>query len=181
MTSDLKLIQLSKKGSQSAFRRLVQRYEQRVRSTVVGMLGTVPEAEEVAQDVFIRFYKNLSQFKGEASLGTYLTRIAINLSLNALQARKKRRNRFSGMEVVEFNAAIKDNHNAETQLEINDLIEKGLERLDNDQRAIVVLRLIHGYSVKETAAMLDIPMGTVASRLSRAQVRLQEIIKALSK
>jgi RNA polymerase sigma-70 factor (ECF subfamily) len=181
MTSDLKLIQLSKKGSQSAFRRLVQRYEQRVRSTVIGMLGAVPEAEEVAQDVFIRFYRNLSQFKGESALSTYLTRIAINLSLNALQARKRRQSRFSEMDVVDYKAVLKEVHNSQTQLEMSDLIEKSLERLDNDQRAVVVLRLMHGYSVKETAAMLDIPQGTVASRLSRAQVRLQEIIKALSK
>ncbi|RMH54101.1 MAG: sigma-70 family RNA polymerase sigma factor, partial [Bacteroidetes bacterium] len=89
--SDETLVARARQGDEQAFRNLVERYESTVAATVIGMLGAGPEAEDVGQETFIRFYRALHQFRGEAAVGTYLTRIAINLSLNALKRRRRRR------------------------------------------------------------------------------------------
>lgn len=86
--NDEQIIQLIKKNDQQAFRILIDRYEKKVAATVINMLGYTDEADDVGQEVFIRFYNNIHQFKGTSSLGTYLIRIAINLSLNELKRQK---------------------------------------------------------------------------------------------
>ena len=82
---DLELVERARAGDDGAFRVLVERYESQVAGTVVGMLGRCPEADDVGQETFIRFYKGLAGYKATASVGTYITRIAINLSLNELK------------------------------------------------------------------------------------------------
>ena len=88
--TDEKIIQEIISGNEILFKELVKRYESRVAATVVGMLGNCPEADDVGQDTFIRFYNGLGKFRGASSVSTYLTRIAINLSLNALKRRKRK-------------------------------------------------------------------------------------------
>ena len=178
--TDTAIIEEIKAGDKSAFKVLVERYEQQIRGTVIGMLGVVPEAEEVAQDVFIRFYKSIENYKAEAKLSTYLTRIAINLSINELKRRQKKTSRwlsiFSKQDKV---LQIKDTSQSLDRFEMRELIHQALQKLDPDFRKVVVLRLIEGYSVKETAEILQLPKGTVASRLSRAQQQLQKILKPI--
>ena len=87
--SDEQLVKTAREGDKGAFRELVKRLESRVAATVYGMLGRCPEAEDVGQEVFIRFYKALNSFRGESSVASYITRIAINLSLNELKRRKR--------------------------------------------------------------------------------------------
>src|SRR4051812_20075618 len=79
--ADHELLQLARDGDERAFRELVERYEPAVASVVVGMLGAGDDADDVGQETFIRFYRALGSFRGEASLKTYLRRIAMNLSL----------------------------------------------------------------------------------------------------
>lgn len=180
MRTDTELIALASSGDENAFRFLVERYQQQVRATVVGMLGEVPEADDVSQSVFIRFYKSLEKFRGESGLGTYLTRIAINLSLNELKRRQRRFQRFFSLQKEDRVMEIADRSESPERMETRDLISQALQRLEPDFRAIVVLRLVEGYSVKETAKMLELPMGTVASRLARAQRKLKEILNKFS-
>lgn len=171
--SDLELIQASQKGDQNAFRQLVVRHEPIVRSTVLGMLGSAPETEEVAQDVFVRFYRSMDQFQGNAKLGTYLTRIAINLSLNAIKARQRRQNRFAPWK-DSVQEPVGNDHGK--QLEWRELLQWAMGQLKEDQRTVAVLRLVDGYPLKEIAQILDIPIGTVASRLQRAQDKLRALL-----
>ena len=93
---DDELLLRARAGDDRAFRLLVERYEGRVASVVTAMLGAGDEAEDVGQETFIRFYRSLDRFRGEASLGTYLTRIAINLSRNALRRRRREATRRRG-------------------------------------------------------------------------------------
>lgn len=88
--SDEELVDLSKEGDMDAFKELVNRHEGKVAGVVYSMVGQCPEAQDIGQDVFIRFYESLKKFRGEAAPSTYIVRIAINLSLNELKKRKRR-------------------------------------------------------------------------------------------
>lgn len=175
--TDELLLQQSKEGNQAAFKELVQRYESQVAATVVGMLGNGAEAEDVGQEVFIRFYRSLEKFRGESALGTYLTRIAINLSLNAIKKRK-RRNILSMFNSSEDSPEmqIPEQGLGQEERDTQAMVQSCLQQLDPQFRSVLILRMIEGYSTKETADILELPLGTVLSRLSRGQKKLKEIM-----
>ena len=162
-------------GDQRAFEEIVEKYRGMVAKVVIGMLGNRPDADDVGQETFIRFYRSLNQYKGEASLGTYLTRIAINLSLNALKKRK----RHEMTELDEKHNPLWIHASSSQQSDNVEWVQKALAQLDEKYRVVVVLRLIEGYSTKETAQILRLPEGTVLSRLARAQVKLKSILEKL--
>lgn len=164
-------------GNTHLYAELIRRYEGRVTATVIGMLGKTTEAEDVAQEVFIRFYRALRGFRHDSAVATYLTRTAINLSLNALQRRKKQKELFSQTADARL-SGIPSPTDTEYDNEAQ-LIRKAIIQLDEDQRAVIVLRLIDGYSTKETAEILNIPLGTVLSRLNRAQKKLRKLLTPL--
>ena len=172
------LVRKAKNGDKNAFRELVKQNEHRVAATVIGMLGNCPEADDVGQETFIRFYQSLDRFRGESSVGTYLTRIAINLSLNELKRQKRRHMHFfpKGEEIMEKAA---DKNDPKKKKELKEIVHAGIDQLDPKHRAVVVLRLIEGYSTKETAQILRLPVGTVLSRLARAQKQLKAILTPL--
>jgi RNA polymerase sigma-70 factor (ECF subfamily) len=149
-----------------------------VAATVIGMLGPTPEAEDVGQETFIRFYQSLKKFRGDSSIGTYITRIAINLSLNELKRRKRQRTYFSSKSADQIEN-VPETRPENEQGEIKDLVQKGLQKLEPKFRAVIVLRLIDGYSTQETAEILNLPKGTVLSRLARAQIKLRKILAPL--
>ena len=157
----------------------VERYEGKVAATVVSMLGRSPEADDVGQETFIRFYKALDTFKGEASLGTYLTRIAINQSLKALKRRQSWARRFFSRddEEIVVEEIVHDENQTIDEWEVRALVQEALLKLSPAHRAIVVLRMLEGYSTKETAALLGLPEGTVMSRLSRALSNLDVLLR----
>lgn len=132
----------------------------------------------------MRFYKSVHRFKGESSLGTYLIRIAINLSINELK-RRQRRNRFfhfssePGIEMESLPAENSLANPSPEQVEQKAIIHQALQKLEPRFRSVIVLRLIDGYSTKETAQILKLPTGTVLSRLARAQMKLKKILGPL--
>ncbi len=174
--SDEQLIRQAREGAEDAFQELVRRYEPRIAATVIGMLGQCSEAEDVGQETVIRFYRSLESFRGESSVSTYLTRIAINLSLNELK-RRKRRWRFFSRDDSGITADIPDEKSGKISFEDREMVNLALEKLSPEFRAVLVLRLIDGYSTRETAQILGIPTGTVLSRLTRAQLKMREILK----
>lgn len=175
MTDD-QLINASKEGDENAFEQLIKQYESRVASTVIGMLGNCPEAEDVGQETFIRFYNNLSNFRGDASVGTYLTRIAINLSLNELK-RRKRKSLVFFRKLSDDDFDIADENNEIGFDDKKELVPHAIQQLEPKFRSVVVLRLIDGYSTAETAEILKLPLGTVLSRLARGQQKLKDILR----
>ena len=88
--TDQELIKQALEGDNHAFEQLIKKYESQIAATVFGMLGQCDVADDVGQEVFIRFHKSMHRFREDAALGTYLTRIAINLSINELNRRKRR-------------------------------------------------------------------------------------------
>ena len=179
--ADADLLRRARAGSEVAFRALVERYEPAVAATVIGMLGPGDEAEDVGQETFIRFYASLERFREESSLKTYLTRIAINLSLNALKRRKKffaRHVEGDSREATLFHAGAGPSGQVEAT-EVRERVRAAIDQLAAGHRAVVTLRLIDGYSTRETAEMLGLPEGTVLSRLSRALKKMEPHLRPL--
>jgi RNA polymerase sigma-70 factor (ECF subfamily) len=177
--TDQELIAAARDGDDGAFKELVMRYEPVVAATVIGMLRNSPEAEDVGQETFIRFYKALGTFRGEASVKTYITRIAMNQAINELRRRKRRRTVFSNTPADEM-GNIPDARSAQPEGPDRELVEQAIQKLDDEFRSVVVLRLIDGYSTAETAEILNIPVGTVLSRLSRAQDRIKGFLRPIA-
>ena len=84
--SDIELVKAVQQGEINAFEKIVNRHQKNIERTIIGILGNSSEAEDVGQEVFIRFYRSINKYRGDSSVGTYLTRIAINLSLFRLSA-----------------------------------------------------------------------------------------------
>jgi RNA polymerase sigma-70 factor (ECF subfamily) len=174
--TDEQLIQAARENDEKAFMEIIERYEPRIAATIVGMLGNCAEAEDVGQETFIRFYQALDSFRGESSLNTYLTRIAINLSLNELKRRKRGYSLFSKKASDEFHD-IPSKVTMKLPYEDRELVDKALKRLKPEYRSVLVLRLVNGYSTTETASILNLPQGTVLSRLARGQSKMRELLK----
>lgn len=177
--NDLELVRQAQQGDKTAFSALVNRHEGTVAATVVGMLGPGDDAEDVGQNVFIRFYHALEDFRGDAALATYLTRIAINLSLNELRRRQRRRLLFMAPSHGEVRPDQEAQVDEEQSRDTGEAVNMALQKLPPKYRSVAVLRMIQGYSTKETAKILGLPQGTVLSRLARAQEKLKDLLKYL--
>jgi RNA polymerase sigma-70 factor, ECF subfamily len=171
---DSELIERSREGDHLAFREIVERYEGRVAATIIGMLGRGAEAEDAGQETFIRLYQSLGNFRGEASLGTYVTRIAMNQALKTLKRRQTWRARFfSRDDEQEPSVEPLVEQPGLEEAEKERLIHRVLMELTVEYRAVIVLRMLEERSTREVAEILDIPEGTVMSRLKRGLDRME--------
>jgi RNA polymerase sigma-70 factor (ECF subfamily) len=166
-------------GREDALREIIESHEHQVAATVIGILGCGPEVDDIGQETFVQFFRSLPRFRGDSQIATYLIRIAINLSLNELK-RRKRCTRFVGEDGVETINHIQDQRDQESAADIKRLVRNGLQQLPPDFKAVIVLRLINGYSTRETAKILGLAQGTVLSRLARGQAKLRDIIKEMT-
>ena len=179
VTGENELVKASLDGDKKAFGEIVTRYQKMVAHTAKGMLGDSVFAEDIGQEVFIKLYYSLPEFRGEAKLSTYIQKIAVNLTLNEIKRRKRFFSMFSqkgNTEMYEFEVA---DHDTEERREASEIVNKALMALDPKFRIILTMRMLQGYSTKETAEILDLPLGTVLSRLSRAQDHLRNILRKL--
>ncbi|MFT5512022.1 MAG: RNA polymerase sigma-70 factor (ECF subfamily) [Bacteroidia bacterium] len=173
--TDKQLIELVLNGDQEMFAHIVNRYKDRVAAISFNMVKDKNLAEEVGQETFIRLFKSLGQYNYKSAMSTYITRIAINLSLNKLDSIKRRQNRFTSQD---------DSHNVfasndaliSSKMETKELVQIALQHLNPEARSVVVLRMIEGYSVKETSSLLGIAEGTVMSKLNRAMKKMKETL-----
>lgn len=178
-SDEYELVRAVLDGDKNAFGKIIERYRKMVARTVKGMLGDSVYSEDIGQEVFVRLYQALPDFRGDSKLSTYIQRIAINITLNEIKRRKKFFTMFSqkgNNELQEFDVP---EYGVEERRDAAEIVEKALQALDPKFRIIVTMRMLQGYSTKETAEILDLPLGTVLSRLSRAQEQLKEILKNL--
>jgi RNA polymerase sigma-70 factor (ECF subfamily) len=163
-------------GQEDALREIIEKHDHLVAATVAGFLGTGPEVDDIGQETFVHFFRALPRFRGESQIGTYITRIAINLSLNELK-RRKRYARFAAENIAGTGGAAQNRRDQENTSDIKRMVREGLQRLQPKFKSVVVLRLINGYSTRETARILGLSHGTVLSRLARGQAKLKHIIE----
>lgn len=165
------LIRRSKCGDHAAFGELVAAYQLPVFRVVRGVLGDPEESEDVSQEVFLKAFRNLERFRGDSTFFTWLYRIALNESIRVLRRRPTpRAGPLSQVEAPQPDADA-------TELPSLALLERLLRLLPQDQRTIVVLRDIERLSYREVAEALEIPLGTVESRLFRARQELRNLWK----
>jgi len=187
-TDDLTLVQRVKSGDQRAFRALVERYQRKVYSVALGMVKDKEEARDVSQEAFVKVYRYLEHFKGDSSFYTWLYRITVNICIDAL----RRRGPHPGGH-VEFDEAVARDlteanigalgsrlgtnpQKAALRKELAQKIQEALQEVPEKHRAILLLREIEGMSYEDLAQTLEIPKGTVMSRLFHARAKVQKIL-----
>ena len=171
-----RMLQLAAAGDERAFRSIIQAHASTVAGVVTSMLGPGDDADDAGQETFIRLMRAIPTFRGDSSIRTYVTRIAMNVSLDAL-ARRKRDLRFVSLGSTEDTVSgdIPSSERAvdeeQEQRDRAKLVQQAVDSLDGKHRAVVVMRLLEERSTKESAQLLGIPEGTVMSRLTRAMRR----------
>ena len=170
-------------GQPAKFEILVGNYQQRIFATLLGMLGNRHDAEDVTQETFLTAFRKLDQFERRSSFYTWLHRIAFNAAIDLQRRKKRTQSRFVSGEGIE-NAEQRDQQadspaSIVMAKETVTQVQLALGRLDSERRNIIVLRDLQGLDYVEIASMLDIPLGTVRSRLHRARIELREIMNAM--
>jgi RNA polymerase sigma-70 factor, ECF subfamily len=181
VNDDLQLIDETLNGNSSAFGRLVTCYQDRLYNTLVHVTGSADDARDVCQDAFVQAFVKLKSFQRTSAFYTWLYRIALNMAIS--RGRKKR----PTMSVEQHRESTGEDPVAREglpadrleQQERIDQVRAALSMLDDDFRTVLVLREIDGHSYDVIAEMLDLPLGTVRSRLHRARMELREQLKGV--
>ena len=183
LAEETALIDCIVSGQSSQFEILVGNYQQRIYATLLGMLGSPQDAEDVTQETFITAFRKLDQFERRSSFYTWLYRIAFNAAIDLQRRKKRARNQFVGSNNVDITQAADLHAESAASVviakETVTQVQLALSRLDEERRNIIVLRDLQGVDYAEIASMLDIPIGTVRSRLHRARIELREIMNAM--
>ena len=161
-------------GDARAFEELVASHQHRVFGVALRMLGSAAEAEEMAQEAFVRAHRSLAEFRGEAKLSTWLYAIVSRLCLNRLASGDRRAVRH-GEEVLLRVADPRGGPDAGAERgELEAALHRAIAELPEERRVVVVLRDLEGLSYEEIASALGLELGTVRSRLHRARTDLKE-------
>jgi RNA polymerase sigma-70 factor (ECF subfamily) len=172
------LIERFKQGDPSAFEALVRKHQDRIYNICRYMLQDPQIAQDAAQDVFLKAYRALKDFRPDASLYSWIYRIAINTCLD--YRRKSRREEFSGEPLTgDLPSGEYSPHQLYESGEIRYSIQQALQKLPEKLRAAIVLREIEGLSYEEIAEVLHTSAGTVKSRISRAREQLRHLLRKI--
>lgn len=182
---DHELVQAVLDGDATAYRGLVERYQGRIHGVVYGMVRNPEDARDLTQEAFVKAYQNLHRFRLQASFYTWLCRIAMNVSIDHLRRQKVRKAELfeEGVATRDQGGVISLQHHREDpgrnleRKELGQRILKALDELPEDQQQVIILREIEGMAYKEIAEVMDIPEGTVMSRLYYARKKLQAALK----
>jgi RNA polymerase sigma-70 factor (ECF subfamily) len=176
--SDEELVEACQAGESSAFDLLVTRWEDKIRGAAYRLLGSEEEARDAAQEAFLKAYRALPGFKGEARFSSWLYRIAVNLCRDRLRRRKGRS--LVSLDALEEVGPVIAARGPEAQdlvqqLDLRRAVRRAIGALPEEQREILILKEYQGLTFLEIAQALDLPVSTVKTRLYRGlgQLRLR--------
>jgi len=181
------LIRCAQDGDNAAFDALVVLHQNKVFNLCRWNLGNDEDAADAAQDVFVRAWKALPRFRGDCALSTWLHRIAINVISDSASRRQRAPLPLSNLETADGETADLEVEDFGADANPSDValsharrraVQSALADLPQPQRAVLVLFDVQGHSYEDVAAILDLPLGTVKSRLSRARLALRERLEA---
>jgi RNA polymerase sigma-70 factor (ECF subfamily) len=189
---EVSLVKRCQQGDSAAMERLILRYQNRIYNVILKICADPDDAAELTQETFVKIIENINRFEGRSSFYTWAFRIAVNLTLNYCRRNVKLGFRSLDAEQVQYNNDAKqllkqflsDDSSLEPAVvaqnrEMCKIAVEALVQLDDAQRAVIVLRDIEGMDYARIAQVLDIKLGTVRSRLSRARSRLRQILEAI--
>jgi RNA polymerase sigma-70 factor, ECF subfamily len=175
--SDADCVRRIQHGEVDAFEVLVRRHEKTIFNLVYRMLGDYDDAIEVSQEVFLSAYRAIGQFRGDANFSTWLYRIALNHVTTRRRSNNSRQHRTAPIEDMEL---IRDSQPgpAETleKKEMQERVQLALNKLSPEDAAVILLRDLQDVPYDEVARLLEIPVGTVKSRLHRARQALKSLL-----
>jgi RNA polymerase sigma-70 factor (ECF subfamily) len=185
--SDLSLVRRVQRGDKGAFDALVLKYQHKLVKLVMRYVRNPAEAEDIAQEAFIKAYRALPQFRGDSAFYTWLYRIAINTAKNAVVSRDRSpieynvdRNNIDTDESYDMQGRMKDSETPEGLVltdEIRTTVNAAIDALPEDLRTAIVLRELEGLSYEEIAAAMGCPVGTVRSRIFRAREAIDQRLR----
>jgi len=189
---DAALVQRTQRGDMAAFGQLVSKYQDKVFNTCWRICGNLEDARDLTQEAFLRALESMGSFQRKAGFYTWVFRIAVNLAISHRRSRKRSAHvsldsaegSSSGTQAQALVARIADPSDSAPDgpmrlSETQQLVLEALNRLDDEHRAVVVLRDIEAFDYREIAEILDLPTGTVKSRLHRARMALREYLRPL--
>jgi RNA polymerase sigma-70 factor (ECF subfamily) len=186
---DAELIEKVRNGNAEAFGQLVRKYQDRVFNTCWRICGHLEDARDLTQDAFLKAYEQLPGFRQQSGFYTWIFRVAVNLALSHRRDAKRRRTvslddaqsmagtQAEGLAKRIGRASANDPAQAVSRAELQGYVTRALQALDDDHRAVVVLRDIEGFDYQEISEILGIPSGTVKSRLHRARRAICESVR----
>ncbi len=185
-SSDQALVERVQQGDRSAFDMLVVRYQHKVVKLIMRYVRDQAEAQDVAQEAFIKAYRAIPRFRGDSAFYTWLYRIAINTAKNHLVAARRRPLDYDmdiqDPEQYDMHARLKDVDTPEGTLlseEIRETVNQAIESLPEDLRTAIMLRELEGMSYEEIATAMECPVGTVRSRIFRAREAIDKRLRPL--
>ena len=161
-------------GDRWAFEELVRTQQHRVYGLALRMLGNAAEAQDVAQEAFLRAHRGLAEFRGDARLSTWLYAIVSRLCLNRLAGSERRLTRHGEETLARLPDARPGPDQTLERDELEEALHRAIGELPEERRVVVVLRDVEGLAYEEIAEVLELPVGTVRSRLHRARLDLKE-------
>jgi RNA polymerase sigma-70 factor (ECF subfamily) len=181
VNDDTQLIDETLAGKSVAFGHLVRRYQDRLYNTIVHVTGSAEDAEDVVQEAFVQAFVKLDTFQRSSAFFTWLYRIAFNAAISQRRRRKptvsvEETREVSGREPIDNGRAPGDRLEQEERV---DQVRRALATLSEEYRAVLVLREMEGCDYETISEMLDLPIGTVRSRLHRARIQMREELKAV--
>jgi RNA polymerase sigma-70 factor, ECF subfamily len=179
-----RLILDAQEGSREAFRLLVERHMKQAYNIAYGVIADHDEAEDIAQESFVRVHRSLRSFRGDAGFGTWLYRIVMNVSINRLRQKKVRERRelhlqagFQERPLMDGDALVDAAGSSEPDFHAH--LERALHRLPTLQRAVVILRHMNGMSTKQVGSILNCSEGTVKTHLHRGLRKMRTMLDFL--
>ena len=184
--TDEELISRFQNGDERAYVELVNRYKDRLLNFVFQFLGDIEQAEDVVQDTMLRLYEKKHYYKEIAKFSTWLYTIAKNLANTELRKRKQRRTTLLSQFSKDDKAYELPSNDPEPGQEIqtdmvNKIIRDAVDQLSEKFKIVIVLRDIQGISYEDISEIINVPIGTVKSRINRARLQLQVELKHLKK
>jgi RNA polymerase sigma-70 factor, ECF subfamily len=178
---DQRLISACLAGDNAAFGALVTRYQDRLYNTVFRLVGNTEDARDVVQESFLSAYQSLTAFKGDSLFFTWLYRIAINNAISMKRRQRAMLRLAPGLEsgAVSEPADLSDAARPGRSLEMAEdeqTVQQALNQLSPEHRAVLVLKDMEGRKYEEMAELLEVPIGTVRSRLHRARLELRDVL-----
>jgi RNA polymerase sigma-70 factor (ECF subfamily) len=178
---DAELIDDTLRGDTGAFGQLVLKYQDRLYNTIAHLIGSADEAYDVVQDACVQAFVKLESFERQAAFYTWLYRIAFNMAISRRRRRKPvlsvdQAREVSGAEPMGHDEAPGDRLEQQERVE---QVQAALAKLSEEHRVVLVLREMDGCCYETISQMLDLPVGTVRSRLFRARLQLREQLKAV--